>query len=110
MNIDFIPGVYDCAKNFDKLEKFSQGEFDNIYFENDWEKNKYIQKLNVELFDNRCYITFESWAYQSENADMLWKQDWKSMSYLNQLIIGEVEPGTPDQKILVENFKQMRER
>ena len=61
---------------------------------NDSNSQKLIEFLlykPLELMENRCYITIESWAYQSDYEEFIWDSDWREMSYANQLYLKEVE-------------------
>ncbi len=80
---------YDCAMNYDKyvakvLEKKDYSNFDACIDSGD--------KEMFELMDHRCFITIESWAYQSSYEQLIWNEfAWEDFSWINQLLLDEIE-------------------
>ena len=94
---------FDCAKNWDEINKFgerisahSQGLTDE--YPTDLEQAK-IQQKGIDQAENRCFITVESWAHQSEYEDEIWDakhwNEWRNLSHLNQIRLGESCVGIP---------------
>ena len=95
--------TFDCAKNWDEIQKF--GERDSAHsqgltdeYPTDLEVTKLKQK-GIDHVENRCFITVESWAYQSEYEDKIWDaknwHEWRNLSHLNQIRLGESCVGIP---------------
>ena len=98
-----FPGHYNCAASYDLQGDYSQGIV-HQKFENNAVKSKYYAALNMELYENRCFITVESWAHQTKYESNIWSNDWKTLSYINQLYVGDVEPRNAGEAKLVENY------
>jgi len=81
---------FDCAKEFDKMIR----DYDNPKMNNYDESIQYQNTLynyGFELFENRCLITIESWAYKSNYENRLWDMPWRDLSYYNQIVLGEIQ-------------------
>jgi len=106
---------YDCAKNFDKTVQLRE----NLSRSTDYDSGQKIlvelQRIPIEMMENRCFITIESWAHESTNESEIWyEMDWQTTSYLNQIILGEVQCeegiralGISCEKI-IENFEESK--
>ena len=104
-----IPGLYDCAKNYDQLGYWNKNP-SSLHFENDALKNQFLAKKSLELWENRCFITVESWAYKSDFEENIWRDGWELVAYTNQLYLGEVEPRHDGEQKMIDNFKFMQEQ
>ena len=101
-----IAEFYDCAKNYDKLGHFDDGT-SNQSFENDWLKNQARNNLTLELYENRCFITIESWIHDSDFEYSLTQEERDLLSYYNQIVLGEVQGG-PGSETIKDNYVQMK--
>jgi hypothetical protein len=57
------------------------------------------------LNENRCFITVGDWAYESENEELIWNTDWRTASWNNQLVLGEVEPNNKGDEREILNYQ-----
>ncbi|KFM18178.1 hypothetical protein AAA799B03_00963 [Marine Group I thaumarchaeote SCGC AAA799-B03] len=80
---NFGSTFFDCAKTFDELNSLAKKE-------NSKENLITALELGFDMYDNRCFITVESWAHKSQNEQKIWESDWKNQSYLNQLYLEEI--------------------
>ena len=62
-------------------------------------------KKQIELWENRCFITVESWAYKSQHESELFTAGWEEVATMNKLLIGEIEPQTTAQQKIVEGYQ-----
>ncbi len=85
---------YDCAKNFDKAVAVSDLDR-SINLLESLSQNKNMQTHQLlkygELMDNGCFITVKSWADDSDYEAVIWQNDWKLLSYVNQLWLHEID-------------------
>jgi len=100
VNIPF----YNCAENYDKFVELAKNnpnpkgkQYDLVMFEG--------LVLISGLYENRCFITVETWAYESMYEDMIWMSDWKRSSWENRLLLGEVEPNNKGDERDILNYQ-----
>ena len=90
-----IPGLYDCAKNVDKLmsysEKLQEGQKTANPYKEATDLYYAITSQGVETIENRCWITIESWAHESQYEAAIWSMDWQKMSWNNQVVLNETD-------------------
>ncbi|MDC4216792.1 MAG: hypothetical protein MT335_03630 [Candidatus Nitrosopumilus limneticus] len=78
-----------------KLTPFNCAEvFDNSGFVNSNQNYKTWGKAYVELMDNRCFLTVESWAHESDllqSGEYLTSgiSNWKQYYRINETYLGE---------------------
>jgi len=112
-----VPMLYDCAKNFDELSGEFQQKLDRVESQSNYISNYKqgmslvlplmieVQERSDDLMQNRCWITVESWAHESDNEMLIWSMPWEYLSYSNQLILGEIEPTTDADWNLIKTYK-----
>ena len=91
-DIEFVAenfSTFDCAKNYDKWRTFQENK---LVSHNDWPYSYF------ELMENRCFITVKSWAHDSDYEKLIWADDWKKISFMNQMYLGEVTCDTEECK------------
>ncbi len=96
--------IYNCAENYDKVIELGKNnpnpkgkQYDFVMFEG-------LVLING-LNENRCFITVESWAFDSDYEDMIWASDWRKASWYNQLVLGEVEPNNKGDERDILNYQ-----
>jgi len=92
--------VFDCATAYDITQYYARTV---------QQDTAELTQMFIELMDNRCFITVESWAHESNFESKIWSEDWKTKSYQNQLMLGEVEPKDKGEQGLVDYFNKLKE-
>lgn len=84
--------IYDCAKQYDKMATFVQTARSTNPTPTQYASMMADHLENThEFIENRCWITVQSWAHDSDFEHQIWQSDWQFASWHNQVVIGEVQ-------------------
>lgn len=96
--------AYKCAENYDHFIMLSKET-----------KNMNAKQIRIaafdghqmigDLFENRCFITVQSWAFEADNEELIWNSNWEKIAWSNQLVLGEVEPNSKGDKRFILNYQ-----
>ena len=95
--------TYDCAKEFDKLATIR----DTSLKINDPKYTPMLFYQSLELMENLCFITFESWADKSDYEQVIRSVDWEALAHTNQVYLGEIPCSVTDDCEFIEAQKKM---
>jgi len=105
-----IFSFYDCAKTYDERMDLIHPYYESMQMDKVPDEIHYkAYDLSMEYLKNRCAITIESWAHESNHESKIWDSPWRAESYMSQLILGEVEPkNDSDRKIIEQYFENIK--
>jgi len=111
IKVKMIPSTFDCANAIDELVSYYEsvkedGQQTSNPMKEAQEMYQTIQSASKQLVENRCWITIESWAHESENESLLWSMPWQESSWQSQVILGEVQCDTKQCDDIRETYKQ----
>jgi len=94
---------YDCVETWDELYELDENHSgDNRY-------GYEFVDLKVELFENSCYTTLESWAYKAKYQDKIWGQNWQALIVQNQHWNNEIDCQDEKCEKLKQEVKRMKD-
>jgi len=96
--------VYNCAENYDhfimltnEIKNMNAKQFQITDFDG--------RQIIGDLYENRCFITVQSWAFESDNEELIWDGNWEKIAWSNQLVLGEIEPLTKGDQRFILNYQ-----